>query len=61
MFRLAALPSISTRTMLNTFTATTLLCVASMSNAALFEDNLPTDPDAVLSVGVNAMSVKSAY
>ena len=61
MFRLAALPNISTRTMLSTFTATALLSVASMSNAALFEDDLPTDKDAVLSVGVNVMAVKSAY
>ena len=61
MFTLAALPHISTRTMFNALTATALLSVASLSNAALFEDDLPTDKDAVLSVGVNVMAVKSAY
>ncbi|MGP9545634.1 MipA/OmpV family protein [Psychrobacter sp. AOP7-B1-25] len=61
MLKLAALPNISTRTMFSAFTATALFSVASMSNAALFNDNLPTDKDAVLSVGVNVMAVNSAY
>lgn len=61
MLKLAALPNISTRTMFSAFTATALLSVASLSNAALFNDNLPTDKDAELSVGVNVMAVKSAY
>ena len=61
MLKLAALPNISTRTMFSAFTATALFSVASLSNAALFNDNLPTDKDAELSVGVNVMAVKSAY
>ncbi len=60
MSKLAALSSISTRAMLNTLTATALFSVASLSNAALF-NNLPTDQDAELSVGVNVMAVNSAY
>ena len=60
MSKLAALPSISTRAMLSTLTATALFSVASFSNAALF-NNLPTDQDAELSVGVNVMAVNSAY
>ena len=51
MFKPVALPHISTRVMLSALTATALFSVASMSNAALFKDNLPTDQDAVLSVG----------
>ena len=50
-----------TRTVLSALTATALLAVTSLSNAALFKNNLPTDRDAVLSVGVNVMAVKSAY
>ncbi|MEL0620542.1 MipA/OmpV family protein [Psychrobacter proteolyticus] len=61
MLKLVALPNISTRTMFSAFTATALFSVASLSNAALFNDNLPTDKDAELSVGVNVMAVKSAY
>ena len=38
-----------------------MLGAASLSSAALFNKNLPTDPDAELSVGVNVMAVKSAY
>lgn len=60
MSKLAALPSIYTRAMLSTLTATALFSVASLSNAALF-NNLPTDQDAELSVGVNVMAVNSAY
>lgn len=50
-----------TRTLLGALTATALLSVASFSNAAIFKNNLPTDRDAVLSVGVNVMAVNSAY
>ena len=60
MLTLAALPNISTRTIVSAMSATALLSVASFSNAALFK-NLPTDQDAELSVGVNVMAVKSAY
>ncbi|WP_296243493.1 MULTISPECIES: MipA/OmpV family protein [unclassified Psychrobacter] len=49
------------RTVLSALTATTLLGVASFSNAAFFKNNLPTDQDAELSVGVNVIAVKSAY
>lgn len=61
MFRLAALSNNAKRILLSTLTATALFSVASFSNAALFKNNLPADPDAVLSVGVNVMAVKSAY
>ncbi len=62
MFKLAALPTISTRTLLGALTATALLSVSSMSSAIPFlNKNLPTDQDAELSVGVNVMAVKSAY
>ena len=50
-----------TRALLSTLTATVMLGAASLSNASLFNKNLPKDPDAVLSVGVNVMAVKSAY
>ncbi|MCD1280237.1 MipA/OmpV family protein [Psychrobacter sp. CCUG 69069] len=60
MFKLAALPHLSTRNLLGAFTATALCSMASMSSAAPFK-NLPADQDAVLSVGVNVMAVKSAY
>jgi len=60
MSKLAALPHISTRTMLSALTATALFSVASLSNAALFK-NLPADQDAELSVGVNVMAVNSSY
>ena len=49
------------RVLLSTLTATAMLGAASLSNAALFNKNLPTDPDAELSVGVNVMAVNSAY
>ena len=49
------------RALLSTLTATAMLTAASISNAGLFNKNLPTDKDAVLSVGVNAMAVNSAY
>ena len=61
MFKLSALPVTSTRILLSTLTATALLSVASLSNAAIFNKNLPADPDAELSVGVNVMAVNSAY
>ncbi|MFK3990303.1 MipA/OmpV family protein [Psychrobacter sp. NPDC064578] len=61
MFKPVALPHISTRVMLSALTATALFSVASISNAALFKNNLPTDQDAVLSVGVNVIAVNSAY
>ena len=62
MFKLAALPTISARTLLSALTATALFSVSSMSSAIPFlNKNLPTDKDAVLSVGVNVMAVKSAY
>ena len=57
----SALSSMFTRVLLSTLTATAMLTAASMSNAALFNKNLPTDKDAVLSVGVNVMAVNSAY
>ena len=60
MFKLAALTNNSTRTLLSALTATALFSVASVSNAALF-NNIPTDQDAVLSVGVNVLAVNSAY
>lgn len=60
MFKLAALSINSKRALLSTLTATALFSVASVSSAALF-NNLPTDQDAELSVGVNVMAVKSAY
>ncbi|MEJ6066810.1 MipA/OmpV family protein [Psychrobacter cryohalolentis] len=49
------------RALLSTLTATVMLGAASLSSAALFNKNLPKDPDAELSVGVNVMAVKSAY
>lgn len=49
------------RALLSTLTATAMLGAASLSNAALFNKNLPKDPDAELSVGLNVMAVKSAY
>ena len=62
MFKFAALPTLSARTLLSAFTATALFTVASASHAIPFlNKNLPTDQDAVLSVGVNVMAVKSAY
>ena len=61
MFKLSIAPIISTRTLLAALTATTLLSVAGIANAAIFNKNLPTDPDAILSVGVNLMAVNSAY
>ncbi|MFK3917181.1 MipA/OmpV family protein [Psychrobacter sp. NPDC078501] len=61
MLNLAALPNITTRTMVSALTATALLSVASLSNAAIFNENLPTDKDAEFSVGVNVMAVNSAY
>lgn len=61
MFKLSALPATSTRVLLSTLTATALFSVASLSNAAIFNKNLPADPDAELSVGVNVLAVKSAY
>jgi len=60
MFKLAALSNNSKRAMLSTLTATALFSVASLSSAALF-NNLPTEQDAELSVGVNVMAVNSAY
>ena len=61
MFKSSALSKPLTRTVLSALTATALFSVASISNAALFKNNLPTDKDAILSVGVNVMAVKSAY
>lgn len=62
MFKLAALPTISARTLLSALTVTALFSVAGVSHAIPFlNENLPTDKDAVLSVGVNVMAVKSAY
>ena len=57
----SALSPTFTRVLLSTLTATVMLGAASLSSAALFNKNLPTDPDAELSVGVNVMAVKSAY
>ena len=61
MFKSSALSKPLTRTVLSALTATALFSVASISNAALFKNDLPTDKDAILSVGVNVMAVKSAY
>lgn len=61
MSKLSVAPIISNRTLLTALTATALLSAAGMSNAAIFNKNLPTDKDAVLSVGVNVMAVNSAY
>lgn len=62
MFKFAALPTLSARTSLSLLTATALISVAGVSHAIPFlNKNLPTDKDAVLSVGVNVMAVKSAY
>jgi len=61
MSNVSALPHVATRMTFNALVATALLGIASMSHAAIFKNNLPTDPDAELSVGVNAMAVKSAY
>lgn len=62
MFKLAARPNIYARASLSVLTATALFSVASVSSAIPFlNKNLPTDKDAVLSVGVNVMAVKSAY
>jgi len=57
----SALSPTFTRVLLSTLTATVMLGAASLSSAALFNKNLPTDPDAELSVGVNVMAVNSAY
>ena len=59
MSKLSA-PFITSRTLLTALTATVLFGIGSHANAALFK-NLPADKDAELSVGVNAMAVKSAY
>ncbi|SLJ85358.1 MipA/OmpV family protein [Psychrobacter sp. DAB_AL43B] len=61
MFKSSALSNSATRTLLGALTATALFSVSSLSNAALFNKNLPTDPDAQLSVGVNVLAVNSAY
>lgn len=62
MFKFAALPTVPARALLSAFTATALFSVAGVSHAIPFlNKNLPTDQDAVLSVGVNVMAVKSAY
>ena len=61
MSNVSALPHVATRMTFNALAATALLGVASMSHAAIFKNNLPTDPDAVLSVGVNVMAVNPAY
>ena len=61
MLKSSALSNSSMRTVLSALTATALFSVASLSNAALFNKNLPKDPDAELSVGVNVMAVNSAY
>ena len=58
---ISSIPFVSVHTLLAAVVATALLSVASISNAALFKNNLPTDSDAELSVGVNVMAVKSAY
>lgn len=54
------LPTISSRTLLTTLTATVLLASVGSANAALFK-NIPKDQDAVLSVGLNVLAVNSAY
>ena len=56
----AILPTMSTHTLLTSVAAVTLLTTAGMANAALFK-NIPTDPDAELSVGVNVLYENSAY
>ncbi|MEC5208987.1 outer membrane protein [Psychrobacter sp. PL15] len=63
MFKLSlSTPSImSNRTLFATLTATALLSATGMANAALFDNNLPADPDAELSVGLNVMVTDSAY
>ena len=61
MFTSSALSPRFTRALLSTLTATAMLTAASISNAGLFNKNLPTDKEAVLSVGVNVMAVNSAY
>lgn len=62
MFKLAALPHISARTSLSVLMATALFSVASVASAIPFlNKNLPTDKDAVLSVGVNVLATNSAY
>ncbi|WP_201616113.1 MipA/OmpV family protein [Psychrobacter urativorans] len=55
-----AISIISTRALLGTLTATMLVSVASMANAAPFK-NLPADQDAVLSLGLNVLINNSAY
>lgn len=60
MFTLSAPPYLSTRTLLSALTLTALLSATGMANAAFF-NNLPADPDAELSLGVNALVVNSAY
>ena len=61
MFTSSALSPTFKRALLSTLTATALFGAASLSNAALFNKNLPTIPDAELSIGVNVMAVNSAY
>ena len=61
MFTSSALPTVSKRAVLSALATTTLISVTSISNAAWLENTLPTDKDAVLSVGVNAMAVNTAY
>ena len=56
----AILSTLSTRTLLTSAAAITLLTTAGMANAALFK-SIPTDPNAELSVGVNVLYSKTAY
>ena len=57
---MSKLSIINTRTVLASTAAVTLLATAGMANAALFK-NIPTDPDAELSVGINVLYTNSAY
>lgn len=61
MFTPSTLSPTFSRALLSTLTATILFGTASLSNAAIFHKNLPTDKDAQLSVGVNVMAINSAY
>lgn len=61
MFTPSTLSPTFSRALLSTLTATILFGTASLSSAAIFNKNLPTDKDAQLSVGVNVMAINSAY
>lgn len=58
---LSAQPVISNRALFVTLTATVLFSMTGMANATLFDNNLPADPNAELSVGLNVVVTDSAY